>query len=40
MRHEGIQPDLITYNTLIAACADRGLLEEAGMIFKVMIEAG
>ncbi|KAJ7517434.1 hypothetical protein O6H91_21G024400 [Diphasiastrum complanatum] len=40
MRHEGIQPDIITYNTLLSACNSRGLVDEAGKVFKTMNEAG
>ncbi|KAF9623230.1 hypothetical protein IFM89_000719 [Coptis chinensis] len=32
--HDGIQPDLITYNTLLSACANRGLGDEAEMVFR------
>ena len=38
MRHEGVQPDLVTYNTLLRACARRGLGDEAEMLFTTMNE--
>ena len=39
MRHEGIQLDTITYNTLIGACAS-SIGDEAEMVFRTMNESG
>ncbi|KAK6123437.1 hypothetical protein DH2020_042819 [Rehmannia glutinosa] len=40
MRHEGVHPDLVTYNTLLSACSNRGLGDEAEMVFRTMNESG
>ncbi|KAJ4712238.1 Pentatricopeptide repeat-containing protein [Melia azedarach] len=40
MRHEGIQPDIVTYNTLLSACGSRGLGDEAEMVFRTMNDGG
>jgi len=40
MKHGGIQPDIVTYNTLLGACANRGLGDEAAMVFSTTNEGG
>eukprot|EP00897_Mesotaenium_endlicherianum_P009006 jgi/Mesen1/8133/ME000437S07230 len=40
MRREAIQPNIMTYNTLMSACMNRRLTEEAGMVFRTLVEAG
>ncbi|CAL0330160.1 unnamed protein product [Lupinus luteus] len=40
MRHEGIQPDVITCNTLFSVCAHRILGLQAEMLFRTMNEGG
>ncbi|KAJ8748209.1 hypothetical protein K2173_000617 [Erythroxylum novogranatense] len=39
-RHEGIQPDIVTYNTLLSVCAGRGLEHKAEMVFRTMNKGG
>lgn len=32
-----VQPDLVTYNTLLAACASRSLVDESAMVFRSLV---